>query len=347
MNSFVNGVPKISVLMPVYNCELYIKEAIDSILNQTFDDFEFIIIDDCSTDNTIEIIKTYNDSRIQLIEKSINSGISNSLNLGINLSKGYYIARMDGDDISFLDRFAKQVAFMDSNPNVILCGSSVSIIGSNLTINYPEQHDMIKVDFLRHNCIMHPSVMLRKDLIVKFQIFYDVLKEPAEDYDLWIRLLSKGRLHNIQEDLLYYRFHSNQITNVNSKKQKDLTIDLRLSLLNNLNCKIELHELEILKKIIQNNNSINFDNLQQFLMLKRKLILGNLDSFFEPKKFENYLDDLEKILFNKFFLKRNNYSPIIYFNYLRFKSKFNVKLSNELKLKLFLKSMLFWKLRIN
>ena len=120
--------PKISVILPVYNSELYIKETIDRVLNQTFSDFELLIIDDCSTDKTVSIIKEYSDERICLIEKEKNSGLINSLNFGISLAKGEYIARMDGDDICLLERFAKQVAFLDKNPTIILCGTAYSDI---------------------------------------------------------------------------------------------------------------------------------------------------------------------------------------------------------------------------
>lgn len=333
--------PKISVVMPVYNCGLYIKEAIDSILNQSFADFEFLIIDDCSTDDTVGIIKTYEDSRIKLIQKSVNRGISDSLNLGIRIAKGYYIARMDGDDISYLDRFMKQIAFLDANRDVILCGSSVSIIGSKTSINYPEDHKAMKVEFLRQNCVMHPTVMFRKDSIVKFNFFYNPLKEPAEDYDLWLRLLQKGKLHNIPENLLAYRFHSNQVTKLDSNRQKDLTINLRLELLNNLNCKIEKNEFEILRRIIQNDKFLVYKNIQQFLFLKSKLIRGNLNCCFDKELFEIYLNELQKKIFDNYFLKRYKYSPTIYLNYLKFYKIYD--LSYKLHFKLLLKALLFWR----
>jgi glycosyltransferase involved in cell wall biosynthesis len=104
-----------------------VQTAIESILNQSYTDFEFIIIDDASTDTTVTIIKSYHDSRIQLIEKSINSGYTNSLNSGLKIANGKYIARMDGDDISFPQRFAKQIAFLEGNPEVVVCGTSYTI----------------------------------------------------------------------------------------------------------------------------------------------------------------------------------------------------------------------------
>ena len=131
-----NLIPTISVIMPVYNCFDYIQEAINSILNQTFSDFELIIIDDYSSDGTVDLIKKFNDPRIKLTVKSVNSGISNSLNYGLKIAKGKYIARMDGDDISFPDRFERQVKFMDLNPKVILCGGGYISINSNQGIKY-------------------------------------------------------------------------------------------------------------------------------------------------------------------------------------------------------------------
>ena len=191
MDSTVNSTPKISVLMPVYNCELYITEAIDSILNQTYTNFEFLIIDDASIDQTISIIKSYCDPRIQLIEKPLNTGLTNSLNLGLKLAKGKYIARMDGDDISLPERFAKQVALLEANTSFLLCGSAISIIGTNITRFFPEEHEDIKIRMLQGNCIAHPTVMFRKEIINYYTIVYDNLKEAAEDYDLWCRLMQK------------------------------------------------------------------------------------------------------------------------------------------------------------
>ena len=117
--------PKISVVMPAYNAENYIREAIDSILAQTFRDFEFLIIDDGSTDHTVEIIRSYSDSRIRLYQNERNMGVAATLNRGLDLARGEYIARMDADDISLPERFAKQAAYMDAHPDVAVCGSNI------------------------------------------------------------------------------------------------------------------------------------------------------------------------------------------------------------------------------
>lgn len=223
--------PQITVLMPVYNCELYIKQAIDSILNQSFSDFEFIIIDDASTDSTTSIIKSYNDDRIQLIVKKQNSGYTNSLNYGLSIAKGEYIARMDGDDISLPERFAKQVAFLKANSDIALCGTLYQVIGTEKISNHPLQHDDIKVKLISGCYIAHPTVMLVKSKFDKHKLEYDSSMEPAEDYELWSRLIFLEKTANIDEVLLHYRVHSQQTSIVRNEKQNKVAQEVRITML--------------------------------------------------------------------------------------------------------------------
>jgi glycosyltransferase involved in cell wall biosynthesis len=212
---------RISVLMPVYNCRQYIKESVDSILNQTYNDYEFLIIDDCSTDGTLEYLETLSDSRIQIIKKPKNTGLIASLNLGLQLAKGKYIARMDGDDISLPTRFEKQLALMEANPDVVVCATSMELFGEgNKTVWAPPIKDsLIRASHLFYSCIYHPTSMLRVDTIKAKGLLYDALYKHTEDYDLWIRLADYGKLANIQEVLLNYRRHSNSVTTANSEIQ--------------------------------------------------------------------------------------------------------------------------------
>lgn len=335
--------PKITVLMPVYNCELYIRESIDSILNQTFDDFELLIIDDASTDKTVDIIKAYNDFRIQLIEKPQNSGYTNSLNYGLSIAKGEYIARMDGDDISLRERFAKQVSFLDANPDVVLCGTIISIIGTNKIVSLPESHEDIKLLLLKSNCIAHPSVMFRNQKAKDFSILYDIYKEPAEDYDLWVRLLAIGKLYNLQEVLVNYRVHNFQVSKKRELQQVNSALDTRLNVLQYLDCTIEFGERTLLKKLIQNNNVIIFNELKEFVVLRDKLISSNSNNFFESFGFNEYVCSIEKKIFKDYFINRDKYFPIIFLQYLQIKSKFIFRLSFKDKLKLGVKSLIFFK----
>jgi glycosyltransferase involved in cell wall biosynthesis len=337
-----NIYPRITVLMPVYNCELYIKEAIDSILNQTFTDFEFLIIDDASSDATVSIIKTYIDQRIQLIEKSINSGYTNSLNQGFKLAKGEFIARMDADDISSLERFEKQIAFLEKNPDTVLCGSCFSKIGTGDVIIVPENHENIKLALLRGNCMAHPSVMMRKQSLDEFPEIYDVSKEPAEDYDLWVRLASRSKLHNIQEVLLYYRVHETQVSHKRRKQQMESALATRIQILGNLNYSFSNYENDLLKNIIGGSVNASIGEIEEFIILKEKLILSNSNDFFEAEAFQKYLSDLQKQSFKKYFAHRESYHPLISLQYFASRNKSYIKLQLIDEIKLILKSIIFY-----
>lgn len=345
MDKIVDYIPKITVLMPVYNCELYIKEAIDSILNQTFTDFEFLMIDDASIDGTVAIIKTYNDSRIKLIEKPVNTGYTNSLNLGLSIAKGEYIARMDGDDVSVPERFAKQIEFLEVNPDVVLCGSWFKLIGSETVVKLPEHYEDIKLALLKGNCMAHPCVMVRKQILDRFSIVYDVLKEPAEDYDLWVRLLRLGKLHNLPEVLLNYRVHNTQVSQIRQTQQIQSALESRLYVLKYLNCNFNKKEYILLMKIVQRSVILTFDEIRNFIVLKEKMIKGNSNKFFDSNGFQEYLHKVQKSVFNDYFFNRKSYSPVICLHYFGTVKKhdFNLKFKDELKL--IIKSLICFKIK--
>ena len=192
-------------------------------MNQTFADFEFLIIDDCSTDGTYEFLQTVTDSRIKIIRKSKNSGLTVSLNMGLELAKGKYIARMDGDDISEQNRFKKQVEFMEANEDVVVCGSWFQIIDSNEIIKHPVIHEEIKVALLSFCSIAHPTVIMRNNFLKSNMLKYDIAKESAEDYDLWARICGLGKLYNIPEVLLFYRAHPTQVSSVRKVSQLEIS----------------------------------------------------------------------------------------------------------------------------
>lgn len=339
----MSSTPKITVLMPIFNCELYIREAVESILNQRYTDFEFLIIDDASTDATLSIIKSFSDSRITIIEKPINSGYTNSLNSGLKLAKGKYIARMDGDDISYPERFAKQIAFLEANPEVIVCGTTYKIVGNNKSITIPENHEEIKIGLLWGNCIMHPSVMIRKKVLEDYSIQYDTTKEPAEDYDMWVRLLSFGKLHNLQEILLEYRLYGNQVSRKRAEEQKKNDVSAKFQLLHYLSIQWDDKEYEFLERNFRKTNRIEFKDLKIFKQIQNKLAIANSAGFFESKRFSQYLIDLEADVLRKCFLKQKRYSPTMYLEYILAKYKWQAKLPFKQELKLVLKSLVFWK----
>lgn len=204
--------PKVTILMPVYNGENYLRESIESILYQTFTDFEFLIIDDGSTDQSVSIIKSYDDPRIRLKMNKMNQKLSATLNKGIASAKGKYIARMDCDDISFASRLEKQVDFMDKNPEIGVCGTAMKIMLTDLLVEYPSRHDDIKCRMLFSNSFSHPTLMYRKSVLNKYGLYYDTVIPYAQDYDLCWRMAKVTMTANIQEPLLYYRIHDEQVS---------------------------------------------------------------------------------------------------------------------------------------
>lgn len=211
----------ISVIMSVYNGEKYLKEAIGSILNQTYTNFEFIIIDDCSSDSSISIIQSYNDPRIVLIQNKENLGLTKSLNEGLRQAKGEYIARMDADDCMMPNRLEKQLDFLHKNTSVIVVGSSAFIIDENgVQIGIKKtitDHSQLRFHMLFKNQILHPTTMFRKDEIIKLGAYNEQYRF-AQDYDLWSRILEKEYLiSNIEEPLMKYRLHNFSVTQGKTK----------------------------------------------------------------------------------------------------------------------------------
>lgn len=206
--------PKISVLMPAYNAEKYIAQAIESILGQTFGDFEFIIINDCSKDRTEEIILSYHDPRIVYLKNEQNLGVAVTLNKGLAAATGKYIARMDADDISLPERLEKQVAYLEANEDIAVLGTNVESFNEFGTISTgwsatdPEQ---MKVDLLFACGLAHPSVMMRTEAIRELG-GYDPEFNGLEDYELWCRVLEKHSITTMPDVLLRYRIHGSQVT---------------------------------------------------------------------------------------------------------------------------------------
>jgi len=204
----------VSVVMSVYNGEQYLKYAIDSILNQVFKDFEFIIVNDSSTDETETIIKSYKDSRIIYLKNEKNNGQTESLNRGIRISKGVYVARMDQDDISLPERLSTQVEFMEQNHNVAVVGTWHQEIDSKNRLirkcRFPTKPS-VKVRLLFSRlvgwaCISHPTVMVRAKMLSDIG-YYDPRYHNCQDHDLWIRVSRRYLIENIPQILLSYRIH--------------------------------------------------------------------------------------------------------------------------------------------
>ena len=226
MSSNGNKDPKVTVLMSVYNNETTVAAAIDSILNQTFTDFEFIVIDDCSTDNSLNVIKNFSDKRIRLIENRSNIGLTKSLNKGLDAAAGIYIARMDSDDISEIFRLEKQVVFMEENKDFILIGSSYRIINKGREIIrevlYNSSPEKIYYDLLFQNMFAHASVIFRLDKARELG-GYNENYRFAQDYDFWCRLASRGKIWVIPDILISWTQDDRNISGTNLSEQQKVS----------------------------------------------------------------------------------------------------------------------------
>lgn len=203
--------PKVSVILAVKNGDLFLKDAIKSILVQTFKNYEFLIIDDNSIDKTPEILKSFKDPRIKIFTNQKHLGLTKSLNIALKKAKGEFIARMDTDDVSKPERLKTELEFLEKNPKIALVGSWVDLINSQgqklSTKKLPIKYSEIKKNLIKANQFYHPTLMIRKN-VLKTIGFYDEKYQYSQDYELVLRIASKYTVANIPKPLLYYRVNS-------------------------------------------------------------------------------------------------------------------------------------------
>ncbi len=234
--------PKVSIVMPVYNTATFLVEAVHSILNQTFRDFEFIIIDDGSSDESLEILKSFKDDRILLLSNGINRGLVFTLQRGMAAARGRYIARMDGDDIASPERLQRQVEYMDTHPEADLLATCVTLIDEHGRPigDWKDDREHTTPKSIRsfmpvNNSVAHPSVLVKAEIIRK--LGYRAEQREAEDYDLWLRWASAGySLHKLQEPLVMHRIRGGSFT-----RQRQRNVFLKLSAIKR---RFLMHELK-------------------------------------------------------------------------------------------------------
>ncbi|RYZ00078.1 MAG: glycosyltransferase, partial [Chitinophagaceae bacterium] len=220
-----------SILLPVYNAERFLREAVDSLLAQTFTDFELLALNDGSTDGSAAILNSYSDPRLRVLPNDRNRGLIHTLNKGIDVAFGRYIARMDADDICHPERLAAQVAYLDAHPEVAVVASTLDMMdeAGNPIAAWPEDRRHVSAAAIRaflpvDNCIAHPSVLARAAEMSRYK--YDAAQTEAEDYDLWLRMCADGlSIAKIDRPLLRYRVLATSL----SRKDK-LNADQRLAL---------------------------------------------------------------------------------------------------------------------
>jgi glycosyltransferase involved in cell wall biosynthesis len=205
--------PQVTVLMSAYNAERHLAEAMDSVLAQTFRDFEFLIFEDGSNDSTLGILKSYSDPRIRLVENGTNLGLTRNLERGMQMARGDCVARMDADDICMPHRLASQLNYLSAHPEVSALGSAVTFFGKDrekFVAYQPLVHDEIKCALLYGFTMLHPSVMLRKPDFDRHGLNYDPAFEVSQDHDLWVRAVRKVKFANLREPLLDLRVHDDR-----------------------------------------------------------------------------------------------------------------------------------------
>ncbi|MFH1677735.1 MAG: glycosyltransferase [Patescibacteria group bacterium] len=228
----MNNNPKVTILMPVYNGEQYLREAIESILNQTFMDFEFLIINDGSVDKSEKIIKLYENRRIIFANNPENKGLIFTLNRGLKMAQGKYVARMDQDDISLPERIKKQYDFLEKNSKIGLLGTAYyeinqkgDIIGKKI---FPTTNKKLQKLLIKYNSFAHPSVIIRKDILNKIGTYSETNEcLHIEDYDLWFRMARESEIANLSEPLLKRRYNGKNISIIKENEQIKNAFKLR------------------------------------------------------------------------------------------------------------------------
>ncbi len=286
--------PRVSVIMPVYNASRYLRESIDSILSQSFDDFEFLIFNDGSVDDSAEIIRSYKDERIILQDFEFNQGYAKLLNLGFARSRGEFIARMDADDVAHPLRLEKQFYFLSNNPDHVVCGTNYMVIDGTESSNLPTDDEEIKLCMLSITPLCHPSVMIRTQTLRDHQLFYIPEHMPAEDHELWVRLSGYGRFHNLPEKLFYYRVHDNNISlKERTETQKQNLIDSQKNYIFEFFKEAGINEMEIelLHQLFFKESGYQLLELERIGRLVQQIILKNSTYPVPSRRVHHFLEE--------------------------------------------------------
>ena len=310
MDKTIDTCPRVSVIMPVFNAEKYVGQAIESILSQTFTSFEFLIFNDGSTDNSFERISSFKDDRIKIFHYDSNEGHLVHLNRGLNIAVGEFIARMDADDISLPERLEKQVDVLKRNPEIGICGSWIKSFGDNNQITrFPQFDDEIKINLLSHNSFAHPAVMVRKSVLEQNKIRYSQEFSTSQDYKMWVDLVPFTRFYNIPQVLLKYRVTKAQISRKYNHLQREFSKRIWLSQLKYVGINPSETE-EGLHINMLSNNITNTYELKRVDVWLNKLNEANKNSgFYDQTAFSNFIkkmkyDNFRSYVYNNFYQKK-------------------------------------------
>lgn len=226
----VPRLPTVTVLLPAYNAAGWLCAAVQSVLTQSFRDFELVVIDDGSKDATPDVLATYSDPRIRIVRHETNRGLVAALNHGIDVAEGRYIARMDADDVAHPRRLERQVQFLEKCHNVGICGTWFRAVGRGRpsASRPPTHHDEISALLFFRSAFGHPTVMFRRALLDQGGLRYDTRARHAEDFDLWVRARERTRFANLPKYLLDYRTHASQTSAEHLQPQLEAAARIRL-----------------------------------------------------------------------------------------------------------------------
>lgn len=333
----LNQDSKISIILPTFNAEKYLEKTILSIINQNYKNFELIIIDNESKDNTINIINKFKKKLSLKIINKKTKNLAEALNLGLEASNGKYIARIDADDLIRKNRLIKQVEFLENNMDYNIVGTNALRFKNNsffikpFIIDYDDV--FMKISMIFNSPFIHPSVMIRKKFILENNISYNIEYYECEDYELWFNILKKTKFKNLKYFGIYYRVHKQSAS---FKKRDKLNYFFNITnkkYLINLNINLSEHQFRILRKIslLDINKQDNFDNLNSCYLIILKKIETALSKKYDKKLIFNFLQKkysrfcIRSIQSNYFYPSKlkNNYFKInkifilfIYFLYI-------------------------------
>ncbi|MBI1286916.1 MAG: glycosyltransferase [Flavobacteriales bacterium] len=279
----------LTVLMPVYNAEQHLKDAINSVLDQSFQNFKLLIINDGSTDGSMNIIESFNDKRLEVIQLQENGGVVNALNIGIDSIDTKYIARADADDICLPDRFKKQIDFMETHSEVGALGTGFDSLMPDGSIRsggrFSTEHDIIRLRHLYQIQIIHGTSMLRTDVLKNYGLKFDPDFKHAEDYDFFDRVGNVSRIANIPEPLYLIRHHETRVSEQFSDIQKRNSDRVKVRIFQAMGIDVTETELELIQWLMYQNYSwFDLEKVSALSSLLGRIIQANNNSgYFEPE----------------------------------------------------------------
>lgn len=333
--------PRVTVLMPTYNVAPYIREAIDSVMQQTYTNFELLVIDDCSTDDTVSVVRSIDDPRIHIIQNEKNVGLAENLNRGLSHITTEYVARMDGDDIAETFWLEREVTILDSHPEIGICSGGFERFGTvKSLVRFPERHEDSMANMLFECSVIVPT--FRMSLYRDYGLRYSTEAFPAEDYRFWAECLRITKIYNVQETLFHYRMHPTQICTARREEQQRKVAQVRLYMLEWLSGDFTEEDQAYYTGQFMTPQIASKQDYQERKAFCRKMIeknrnVGHFDEEALRRRLDKHLTlTLYSTIVDRFF--NNGYSIPKYLNYLS--SGLAFRTGRKYETKFLLKSLL-------